>query len=108
MFILIVGIGRVGSTLARTMLAEGHEIGSHTFSHAEVAGLPRRIVVSVPLLTPKLSSLWVGLVTPLPSGLARPLVESLVNEVVVGEHPASAVIDEGASRAVRRHPHQVT
>lgn len=52
---------------------------------AEVAGLRRRIVVAVPVLTPKLSSLWVGLVTPLPAGLARPLVESLRTEVVVHE-----------------------
>ncbi len=55
----------------------------HTY--AEVAGLPRRLVVSIPLLTPKLSSLWVGLVTPLPSGLAKPLVQSQMNEVVVTE-----------------------
>jgi hypothetical protein len=52
-------------------------------TYAEVAGLRRRVIVPVPVLTPKLSSLWVGLVTPLPTGLARPLVESLVNEVVV-------------------------
>jgi uncharacterized protein YbjT (DUF2867 family) len=51
--------------------------------YAEVAGLRRRIIVPVPVLTPRLSSLWVGLVTPLPTGLARPLVDSLVNEVVV-------------------------
>jgi hypothetical protein len=47
-------------------------------------------VVPVPFLTPRLSSLWIGLVTPLPPSLARPLVDSLVNEVVV-RHP-----DEGS------------
>jgi uncharacterized protein YbjT (DUF2867 family) len=52
-------------------------------AYAEVAGLRRRIIVPVPVLTPRLSSLWIGLVTPLPTGLARPLVDSLVNEVVV-------------------------
>ena len=51
--------------------------------YGEVAGLPRRLVLPVPLLTPRLSSLWVGLVTPLPAGLARPLIDSLVNDVVV-------------------------
>ena len=51
--------------------------------YAEVAGLRRRVILPVPVLTPRLSSLWVGLVTPLPTGLARPLVDSLVNEVVV-------------------------
>nr|MBA2280089.1 NAD(P)H-binding protein [Acidimicrobiia bacterium] len=50
---------------------------------AAVAGLRRRLIVPVPLLSPRLSSLWIGLVTPLPAGLARPLVESLLNEVVV-------------------------
>ena len=92
--------------------------------YAEVAGLRTRRILPVPVLSPKLSSLWVGLVTPLPAGLARPLVESLVNEVVVGDHPASAVIDHqpmpfragggaggaagrrpaGAHPVVRRHP----
>lgn len=52
-------------------------------TYAEVAGLRRRIILPVPVLTPRLSSLWVGLVTPLPTGLARPLIGSLVNEVVV-------------------------
>ncbi|WP_083260056.1 SDR family oxidoreductase [Cellulosimicrobium cellulans] len=54
--------------------------------YARVAGLPRRRIVSVPVLTPKLSSHWVGLVTPVPSGIARPLVESLQHEVVCREH----------------------
>jgi uncharacterized protein YbjT (DUF2867 family) len=53
--------------------------------YAEVAGLRRRLVIPVPVLTPRLSSLWIGLVTPLPSGVARPLVDSLRNEVVVGD-----------------------
>jgi hypothetical protein len=51
--------------------------------YAEEAGLRARVVIPVPVLTPRLSSLWVGLVTPLPRSLARPLVASLVNEVVV-------------------------
>ena len=54
-------------------------------TYADVAGLRRRVIVPVPVLTPRLSSLWVGVVTPLPTDLAAPLVESLVNEVVVTE-----------------------
>ncbi|MDQ2701123.1 MAG: NAD(P)H-binding protein [Actinomycetota bacterium] len=42
---------------------------------------PRRI--AVPLLTPGLSSLWIGLVTPVDTGVARPLVEGLTTETVV-------------------------
>jgi len=52
-------------------------------AYARVARLPRRLVVKVPLLTPSLSSHWVNLVTPVPFGLARPLVQSLTQEVVV-------------------------
>jgi uncharacterized protein YbjT (DUF2867 family) len=59
---------------------------------AEVAGLRRRVIVPVPVLTPRLSSLWVGLVTPLPTGLARPLVGSLVNEVVVTDPLANRLL----------------
>ncbi len=55
--------------------------------YARLAGLRRRLIVAVPVLTPKLSSRWVGLVTPLPAGLAKPLVESLTNEVVVTSPP---------------------
>lgn len=54
--------------------------------YADVAGLRRRVVVGVGVLSPRLSSLWVSLVTPVPAGIARPLVESLVHEVVCTEH----------------------
>lgn len=53
--------------------------------YAKVAGLRPRAIVTVPVLTPRLSSHWVSLVTPVPRRLALPLVDSLVNEVVV--HP---------------------
>jgi len=62
--------------------------------YAEVAGLTPRIIVQVPLLTPRLSSLWVGLVTPVPASLARPLVESLRNEVVCSEHDIAEYIPD--------------
>jgi uncharacterized protein YbjT (DUF2867 family) len=61
-------------------------------TYAEVSGLGRRLIVPVPVLTPGLSSLWIGLVTPLPAGLARPLVESLVNEVVVTDDTADRLM----------------
>jgi uncharacterized protein YbjT (DUF2867 family) len=54
--------------------------------YARVAGLRRRLIVPVPVLTPNLSSLWVGLVTPVPSSIARPLVESLRHEVICAEN----------------------
>ena len=59
--------------------------------YAEVAGLPHRRLIRVPFLSPKLSSHWIGVVTPVPVPLARELVESLVNEVTVtGRSAASA------------------
>ena len=51
--------------------------------YAKIAGLRRRIIVRVPLLTPRVSSMWVGLVTPVPASIARPLIDSLINKVVV-------------------------
>ncbi|MEA2460723.1 MAG: hypothetical protein QOH90_900 [Actinomycetota bacterium] len=43
----------------------------------------RRVIVSVPVLSPRLSSYWVNLVTPVSASIARPLIEGLRNEVVV-------------------------
>jgi hypothetical protein len=76
-------------------------------THARVAGLPRRRLLRVPFLTPGLSSHWMGLVTPVPAPLARELVESHVNEVVVDAskvpsfhvpHPLS--LEESIARAL--------
>ena len=59
--------------------------------YAREAGLARRRLIPVPVLTPRLSSLWIGLVTPVPAKLARPLVDSLVNTVVVRGHSAETL-----------------
>ena len=50
---------------------------------AKVSNLPKRIIISVPVLTPTLASHWIGLVTPLPRSLAKNLVQSLISEVIV-------------------------
>ncbi|HEX6920625.1 MAG TPA: SDR family oxidoreductase [Actinomycetes bacterium] len=62
--------------------------------YARVAGLPPRLIVRVPVLTPKLSSYWVGLVTPVPGSIAKPLVESLRNEVVCGDRDIAAYVPD--------------
>ena len=54
--------------------------------YADVAGLPRRWIIAVPALTPSLSSHWIGLVTPLPTAVAKPLVDSLTVEVTVSDN----------------------
>tara|TARA_B100001250_G_C19687600_1_gene738769 strand:- start:66 stop:1013 length:948 start_codon:yes stop_codon:yes gene_type:complete len=51
--------------------------------YAEVAGLKKRLILPVPVLTPRLSSHWVNLVSPLPFTLARALIDSLTTDVVV-------------------------
>ncbi len=53
-------------------------------TYARLRGL-RRLMIPVPVLTPRLSSYWVNLVSPVPAGIARPLIEGLRNEVVVQE-----------------------
>lgn len=76
---------------------------------AREAGLPRRWVVPVPVLTPRLSSGWIHLVTPVPASIARPLVEGLCNEVVCQSDEIHRLIpldvlgcDEAIRLALRR------
>src|SRR5690348_13903063 len=68
------------------------EYGDAMQTFAEVAGLRRRIIIALPFLTPTIASLWIGLVTPMPPGLARPLIESLEVDAVVNEHDIDAII----------------
>ncbi|WP_327308159.1 SDR family oxidoreductase [Streptomyces sp. NBC_01298] len=80
--------------------------------YATVAHLPARLILRVPMLTPRLSSHWIGLVTPVPRALARPLAESLRHEVVCAEHDIAAHVpdppgapigfDEALALALRR------
>ncbi|WP_062078811.1 SDR family oxidoreductase [Demequina globuliformis] len=60
--------------------------------YAEVAGLPHRGIAALPVMTPKLASHWVGLVTPVPRQIARPLVESLLHSCVVKDDAIDSVI----------------
>ncbi|MFF8957324.1 SDR family oxidoreductase [Streptomyces sp. NPDC014894] len=68
--------------------------------YAAVAGLPRRLIVPVPVLTPRLSSHWVGLVTPVPHSIARPLTESLRYEVVCHEHDIARYVPDPPGRPI--------
>jgi uncharacterized protein YbjT (DUF2867 family) len=72
---------------------------------ADALGLRRRPQLPVPLLTPRLSSLWIGLVTPVDAGVARPLVESLAVETVVTDSSGQELFDvepTPAAEALRR------
>jgi uncharacterized protein YbjT (DUF2867 family) len=57
---------------------------------AEIDGLRPRPVLALPMLTPWLAAHWVGVVTAIPASIARPLVGSLVHEVVCREHDLEA------------------
>jgi len=61
--------------------------GEMMLLYAEVRGL-KRWMIQVPVLTPRLSSYWVNLVTPIPAAIARPLIEGLRNENVVHDDSA--------------------
>lgn len=60
---------------------------------AEVRGL-KRIIIPVPVLTPLLSGLWVGLVTPIPNSLAVPLVKGIINSVLADTSKAEKYFPE--------------
>jgi uncharacterized protein YbjT (DUF2867 family) len=77
--------------------------------YAKVAGLRRRILIRVPVLSLGLSARWVGLVTPLSNGVATHLVDSLQHEVVVTDPSADDLIplvrigyDEAVNLALER------
>ena len=62
--------------------------------YAQEAGLPKRRIIPVPMLTPRLSSHWIHLVTPVHASIARPLAEGLRNRVVCGDDSIRKVIPQ--------------
>jgi len=81
----LVGCLLNGETAGREFDIGGPEIFTYVEmmqKYAEARGLSKRFIVRVPVLTPMLSAYWVDLVTPVPSGIAHPLIEGLRNEVV--------------------------
>jgi uncharacterized protein YbjT (DUF2867 family) len=72
---------------------------------ADVLGKRRRPQLPVPLLTPRLSSHWIGLVTPVDAEVAKPLIESLASETIVTDSAPAAAFDVrpiGCVEALRR------
>ncbi|MEZ6018475.1 MAG: NAD(P)H-binding protein, partial [Planctomycetota bacterium] len=81
----------VPETAGRTLDIGGPDIVTYRDlmnAMANARGLPRRRVLAVPLLTPRLSSAWIHLVTPISHRMARPLAEGLRNEVICRESDA--------------------
>ncbi|MER8045469.1 SDR family oxidoreductase [Streptomyces sp. NPDC094032] len=94
----LVGSAALPPDVSRTFDIGGPDVLTYRdmmLRYARVAGLPKRLIVSVPLLTPRLSSHWIGLVTPVPAALARPLAESLRHEVVTTENDITRYVPDG-------------
>ena len=68
--------------------------------YARQRGL-RRLLIRVPVLTPRLSSLWLGLVTPVYARVGRKLIESLRNETVVRDPTRARALPDPAARLPR-------
>ena len=84
--------------------ADRASYGDIMAEYARQRGL-RRMMIAVPVLTPRLSSLWLALVTPLYARVGRKLVESLRNETTVGDPSGMEMFDIrpcGLSEAIRR------
>jgi uncharacterized protein YbjT (DUF2867 family) len=62
--------------------------------YAEEAGLAKRWIIPMPVLTPRLSSLWIHLITPVPASIAMPLTEGLRNPVVCKEDRIRSLIPQ--------------
>lgn len=81
---LVQALGQQAST-GEVIEIGGSEVltyGEMMTEYAKERGL-RRMLLPVPVLTPRLSSLWVNLVTPISAAIARPLIDGLRNEVIV-------------------------
>jgi uncharacterized protein YbjT (DUF2867 family) len=62
--------------------------------YADESGLPKRWILPVPVFSPKLSSYWIHLITPVPAYIARPLAEGLKNPVVCQENEIQKLIPQ--------------
>ncbi len=84
-------------TAGRTLDIGGPEVVTYRElmqTYAAAAGLRRRLILPVPVLTPRLSSLWIHLVTPLSHRIARPLAEGLRNRVVCRDDDAARLMPQ--------------
>ncbi|APT84729.1 SDR family oxidoreductase [Corynebacterium aquilae] len=71
---------------------QAYSYGEMMNRYAKVAGLKKRPMIPVPVFSPWLASHWVGVITPVPSGIAKPLIHSLAVNAVVTERDIDAYI----------------
>jgi len=92
----LVEAPRIPETRARAIQIGSPEIltyGQMLDRMADALGLRRRPRIPVPLLTPWLSSHWIGLVTPVDAGVARPLIEGLSTDTTVTDPSGMGLFD---------------
>ncbi|WP_256979147.1 MULTISPECIES: SDR family NAD(P)-dependent oxidoreductase [unclassified Rhodococcus (in: high G+C Gram-positive bacteria)] len=91
----LIGAASAPITESRTFDIGGPDVmqyGEMMNIYADVAGLRQRRIIVLPVLTPRLAGHWIGLVTPIPRGLAMPLIESLQYDAVGHEMDIDAVV----------------
>jgi len=92
----LVAAGGDGEWVGREIQIAGPDVttyGGMMEVMADAIGKRRPLMIRVPVLTPRLSSLWIGLVTPVDTGVARPLVEGLSTETVITDPAGMAMFD---------------
>ncbi|KRA24235.1 NAD(P)-dependent oxidoreductase [Microbacterium sp. Root61] len=103
----LLGAARIAGDINRVVDIGGPDVlryGQMMNGYAVEAGLRQRAIAALPVLTPRLASHWVNLVTPVPRAVARPLVESLQNDCVMSDHEIDSLIapPEGGLTPYRR------
>lgn len=103
----LVGVLEVPETIGQTFDIGGPDVVRYRDLMgimAEELGLRPRWIIPLPFFSPRLSSYWIHLVTPLGSHIARPLAEGLKNPVICHDHRITALIREpllGVREAIR-------
>jgi uncharacterized protein YbjT (DUF2867 family) len=106
----LTGVGGLEAALGRGFDIGGPEVMTYRAMIERVARIrgKRRLIVEVPLLSPRLSSYWLHVVTPVRADVARPLIEGLRTPTVVSDDAIEKLVplektpfDQAASAALR-------
>lgn len=92
----LVAVPETAGAKGQTIQIGGPDITTYGGMFSELAaamGKRPPVQLKIPLLTPKLSSHWIGLVTPVDAGVAKPLIEGLTVETVVDDPSGMALFD---------------
>lgn len=93
----LIGCLEYDETIGQTYDIGGPDILSYRDLldiYAEEAGLQKRLIIPVPVLTPTLSALWIHLISPVPTSIALPLTEGLTSDAVCTENRIQEIIPQ--------------